>query len=115
MITNSQIRRSIWLILALSFAAGLWAQQAQQAAAKYQPTKEQSLELRALRAEAQLAQVAAQQAQQAFSAKLLELTDKGKEFQRANKWPDTVTFDPNSLSYVDAPPPAPPTTKEPKK
>jgi hypothetical protein len=97
--TNKQLKRAGWLLLFLLLGSGVFAQTAN--APKYQTTKEQSFELRAIKAEALNLQMQTQQAQQALNNKITELTDASKRIKKDNGWPDSVEFDPNNLSFCD--------------
>lgn len=110
-ITNHQIRRYLYLILALSFAAGVWAGK-QAEAPKYDPTEVEQLRLEVAQRDAQLAQTRAQMAcrdlpqQGQFQQALAALNAEATKVREAHKWPDSVQFNPDSLKfYMGAPVP----------
>lgn len=76
---------------------------------KYQPTEVQSLRLQVAQKNAQLAQAALQSAQRAFADAFSALQQEAAKVKAEQKWDDAkVTFNPDTLTFVDAPTPAAP-------
>jgi hypothetical protein len=73
---------------------------------KYQPTEIQLLRLQVLQRDAQIAQMQ-------FYQKVAALQAEGQKVKTENKWPADVRFNPDTLTFEEAPPPPPP--KEEKK
>jgi hypothetical protein len=81
------------LLVLLFLAAVLFSQE------PYKPNEIQSLQLQVLQRDAIIAQKDLNAAQAAYQKALTALTDKGNEVKKANKWPDNVQFDPNTLNF----------------
>ena len=73
----------------------------------YTPTEIQTLRLQVKQRDAQLAQQNVLAAQEKFQAILAGLQGYGEAVRVENKWPDTVKFDPNTLSFTDTAQPVP--------
>ena len=100
-----------WITLVIVFIA--FVVMAEQVAntpapSKYQPTEVQSLRLKVAFDDARLAQRDAQDAQTRFQQSLSALTDAADKIKQENKWPATVQFNMDSLTFADAPPPPKP-------
>jgi hypothetical protein len=98
------------VVLALTLAAfAVWAQLPVQSS-KYKPTDLQLLRLQVKQRDAQLAQVALRDAQQQFQSTLAALQQEADKVRDENKWPATVQFSPDTVSFSEQPAPATPTT-----
>lgn len=93
------------LIIAASVAVS-----AQEAAKKYEPTEIQSLRLQVKQKDAILAQqsiASAQQAvtlaQQNFTKAIEEMNAEAETIKKANKWPETVQLNPQTLAFEAKP------------
>jgi hypothetical protein len=71
-------------------------------APKYNPSEVQTLRLQVKQKDAQLAQLDMQAATERFQVALNGLQQAGEAVRVENKWPDTVKFDPNTLSFNEA-------------
>lgn len=112
-LSAKQIRRYLYLILTLSFFAGLWAGQA--APKKYEPTHEQYLELKVKQQDAIIAQMQFNQAQQSLQQSYVALEAAANAVKKANGWPAEVQFNQQTLTFAPQPQPvAPPSTPEKK-
>jgi len=102
------MKKSIYAILIGSLLGILFAflLAAAQAPSKYQPSEVQSLRLQLALKNAQLAQRDAADAQQRFQNSLNDLRTEGEKVRTENKWPDTVKFDPSTMTFVEPPAPA---------
>ena len=76
-------------------------------AAKFEPTEVQKLRLEVKQRDAQLAQVGLQEAQRQFRAALDNFRNEGETVKKENHWPETVQFDPQTLTFKDLPAPKP--------
>ena len=78
-------------------------------APEYKPTEIQSLRLQVKQKDAQIAQRDLQSAQARFQEAFAALNNEAAEVKKENKWPDDVSFDPNTLNFTaPAPKPAAP-------
>ena len=101
-------------VVAVTFMA--LAQQPGAPPSKYQPSEVQVLKLKVKQLEALNAGKDFQAAQQIYQQKMSALTEQAQQIETENKWPTTLAFDPNSLTFNERPePPAPPKAEEKKK
>ena len=97
-------------ILYLSAALVGWTLAAQDAAQTYKPTETQQMRLKIKQQDAiiakqqmEAAQRALQDAQKAFQDKVKALSDEGEAVRKEQKWPETVKFDFDNLTFAEPP------------
>ena len=66
---------------------------------QYKPTEIQQLKLENRRKDAVIAKQQLDMAQANFNQALSALQTEGAEVKKENKWPDTVAFDPDKLTF----------------
>lgn len=100
---------------ALSVYVPLRVAHAQAAAAsKYVPSELQLLRLQVKQRDAQLAQIALRDAQRNMQVALQALSEESERVKADNKWPATVQFNFDSMTFVDAPAVTVPAAAQPK-
>jgi hypothetical protein len=112
---EAEMMRRIAVILFVLFAVAIAV--LGQDKKSYVPTEIQMLRLQLKQREAQLAQRDFQQAQARFQQSVMELNAAAEAVKRENHWPDGVTFNPDSVSFIappDPPKPAAPAQEKPK-
>jgi hypothetical protein len=87
--------------------------------AKYQPTESQRKDLLLAHKDAEIAmrdvtmaQQTLQIMQQRYQGAMDALKVAGEKVKTDNKWPEGVTFEPNSMTFMEPPPPPAPAKKE---
>lgn len=80
----------------------------------YAPNEVQLLKLQVRQKDAQMKRQQLNQAQQEFNAAYGALMDENNAIKKENKWPDTLLFDPDKLTF-SAPPAAVPNAPPPSK
>ena len=95
--TNQQLRRAFYLIAAMLIASGVLGQTAD----KWKPTEVESLRLQVAQKDAVIAQQALTQAQSNFQAALDRLHAEAERVRVENKWPDTVKFNDQTVSFFE--------------
>lgn len=82
---------------------------------KYHPNEVQTLKLKVKQLEALNAGKDFQAAQQLYQQKMSALTEQAQQIEVENKWPTSLAFDPNTLTFNERPePPAQPKPEEKK-
>jgi hypothetical protein len=81
-------------------------------ATKFLANEVQLLRLQVKQKDAQLAQANLQAAQAKFQQALQDLSNEAERVKQDQKWPSTVVFDPNTLTFSE--PEKKPEAKEPK-
>lgn len=71
-----------------------------QAPAEYKPTEIQTLRLQVKQKDARLAQVDLRDAQNRFNQALADLNAEGEKVKVENKWPSTVMFSMDTLTFA---------------
>ena len=96
----------LWTLIFSSGAAGYYVGQ-QATTKKYEPTREQHLELEVKQKDAIIAQIQFNQAQAALQRSYQELEEAAAAVKRANGWPPEIQFNQQTLAFGPQPP-APP-------
>jgi hypothetical protein len=95
-VTKRDLKLAGWVIGFLILASGVLAQ-----GAKFEPTKEEGLEVQLSLKDAQLAQYQLQEAQRVFQQKSADFGATVAKVKAAHKWPETVQYNMQTAQFED--------------